>query len=102
VLAVAVTALLLQWRLAAAAPAALRRRPRASNATGTPSARRGVLAWAIALTLVAIFEIANYFQAPRRDHPTLSYLLDGVGEHHWTKAIAFAVWLLLGWYLVRR
>jgi hypothetical protein len=97
-----VTALVVQWRLGAAAPAALRRWPRASNGAATPSARRGLLAWAVGIALVAAFEIANYLQAPRRDHPTLSYLLDGVGEHHWSKAIAFALWLLLGWYLVRR
>jgi hypothetical protein len=96
------TALLLQWRLGAAAPAALHRWPRTQDGSETPAARRGVLAWAAALALAAGFEIANYFQAPRRDHPTLSYLLDGVGEHHWSKAIAFTLWLLLGWYLVRR
>ncbi|MGA3147962.1 MAG: hypothetical protein ABSF33_10845 [Acidimicrobiales bacterium] len=59
-------------------------------------------AWAATAALVAGWEVYCYTAAPRSQHPTLSSLLDGLDSSHAGKALAFALWLALGWYLVRR
>lgn len=57
---------------------------------------------AVLLVAVVAFELDNYARAPRSAHPTLSSLLDALDAHPVGKAIVFALFLLLGWYLVDR
>ncbi len=65
------------------------------------TAHRRWLVWAAAAAVIAGWELYCYTAAPRSEHPTLSSLLDTLDSTHAGKAIAFALWLALGWYLVR-
>ncbi len=58
------------------------------------------LLWAAMAVLVTGWELYCYAAAPRSAHPTLSSLFDGLDAGHGGKALAFALWLALGWYLV--
>jgi hypothetical protein len=58
------------------------------------------LAWGIMAAAVAGWELACYLSAPRRQHPTLSTLIDLLDSSHAGKVVAFALWLLLGCCLV--
>jgi hypothetical protein len=52
--------------------------------------------------VVAGWELYTYASAPRVAHPTLSTLIDLATSTQTGKAVSFAAWLLLGWYLVMR
>ncbi len=67
-----------------------------------PTPNRLWLAWATAAALVAGWEVYCYTAGPRSQHPTLSSLADGLDSSHAGKALAFALWLALGWYLLRQ
>ncbi len=51
---------------------------------------------------VGSWELFCYLSAPRSEHPTLSTLIDLLDSSRAGKIIAFALWLVLGWYLVLR
>ncbi len=74
-------------------------------ATDQPSHRRWGPRWGLwagALAATVGWELFCYFASPRGAHPTLSSMLDTVDGHRPGHALAFAVWLWLGWMLVRR
>lgn len=61
---------------------------------------RRLLIPATVIVAVAGWELFCYLSAPRAAHPTLSTLLDLLDATRSGKAVAFALWLALGWYLV--
>ncbi len=67
-----------------------------------PRARAGMVAWGLLVPLSVMWELFNYFQSDRHQHPTVSSFLDTVSLHHWSKAVLYLGWLLLGWFLLRR
>ncbi len=91
--------------LAAVATVPRMRRAGAAGAAGHVAHRARASGWrwlvpvAVAVA-VAGWELACYASAPRAAHPTLSSLIDLLDSTHAGKAVAFAVWLALGWYLV--
>jgi hypothetical protein len=98
VTAVAIAAFVLA-ALATRRPAPGRpRRP----AGATPARTGGVVVWGVLAAAALAFELGNYFCAPRAAHPTVSYFLTAVAAQPWSRGIAFAAWLALGDYLVRR
>ena len=60
---------------------------------------RLALVWAVAAVVITGWELFCYLAAPRSAHPTLSSLLDTLDASHGGKALAFALWLGLGWAL---
>lgn len=64
--------------------------------------REGLAAWAVVVAAVLGWELANYFQSPRADHPTASAFLEHVMQPRVVQAGLFAAWAVLGWHLVRR
>ncbi len=46
------------------------------------------------------WELYCYLNLPRAAHPTLSSLLDMLDATRTGKIVAFASWLVLGWFLV--
>ncbi len=77
-----------------------RRAPDATPAAH-PIARPGGVAWLLLLVAITTFELLNLFEAPRRQHPTLSSLLVLFTGHGVTRALVFAAWLVAGWWLCR-
>jgi hypothetical protein len=63
-------------------------------------ARRS-LPWFALVVVVVGWELFTYASIPRHDHPTLSSIIDIVDASHVGKAIAFLLWLILGWYLLQ-
>lgn len=57
--------------------------------------------WGAFVAVVVGWELVNYFQHPRHDHPTLSSLLDTV-DHEALRRLFFMAWLGLGWSLAQR
>jgi hypothetical protein len=78
---------------------------RTSGATRTDSydvPTRGSGAIWLALVVVAAgWELNAYFSSPRSAHPTLSVIADNVMSVRPGRALVFALWLALGWVLVR-
>jgi hypothetical protein len=76
-----------------------------SGTTRTDSAdasRRGSAAiWLVLVVAVVGWELAAYFSSPRSAHPTLSVIADNVMSIQPGRALVFALWLALGWMLVR-
>lgn len=73
---------------------------------GPPDARggrpRGTSAWTVwALAFLCWWGTA-FLTGSRPSHPTLSLVMDPVLEVRPLKAAAFLVWLVAGWWLVRR
>jgi hypothetical protein len=58
--------------------------------------------WAAAAVVALSWELYCYSSTPRSEHPTLSTLIDLLDSTRIGKITAFALWLALGWYLVRR
>lgn len=78
---------------------------RALPARGGPregTARAGHAAWAALFLLLALWEFVFFLQHPRADHPTLSALANALLAERPARALAFAVWLVLGARLARR
>lgn len=74
-------------------------------AGGQPSAGaplRWWLAWIGLFAASLAWELVAYVGSPRSAHPTLSALLDSVDSSAAGRAVAFATWLVLGWYVVTR
>ena len=61
--------------------------------------------WGLALAVLFCWELATYFagfSGARHAYPTLSSLTDIAFRHREAKAGVFALWVALGWGLVRR
>lgn len=71
--------------------------------TDSPDApSRGSRAIWLGLVVVAVgWELNAYFSSPRSAHPTLSVMADNVMSVRPGRALVFALWLALGWVLVR-
>jgi hypothetical protein len=81
-----------------------RRRAReASPPAGEPVApavgRPAKLAWATLAVAVASLELGNFVASPRSQHPTISSLLAVAEGHEVWRALLFAAWLAVGWWL---
>lgn len=63
--------------------------------------RVGALLWVIAAVAVTGWELTQLFAKPRRAHPTLSSLNDSLLSTHPTRFLGLALWLFLGWLMVR-
>jgi lysylphosphatidylglycerol synthetase-like protein (DUF2156 family) len=61
---------------------------------------RWSLAWITMAMIIACWELYCYAGSPRSEHPTLSTLIDLLDSTRVGKALAFALWLALGCYLV--
>lgn len=80
-----------------------RREPRADEASPVAPRLSGWIAWAIAIGAAATWQLWNYFNSPRSDHPTISNILDGlVSPPGVGRGVAFAIWFAFGWFLVTR
>jgi hypothetical protein len=62
---------------------------------------RSLWPWWLAVGLLGAWELFCYAQAPRHEHPTVSSIYDAAAGSHVAKAIILALWLLLGWVIVR-
>jgi hypothetical protein len=72
-----------------------------------PLPRLGTGLWGGTLVAGAMWELYSLSQQPSLDttswaHPTISALTDPLLASHPGRSLALGVWLLLGWYLVRR
>jgi hypothetical protein len=76
---------------------------RAHHQTGdVPRLNRWALVWMALTAAVVSWELYCYTSAPRAAHPTLSSLIDMLDASRTGKTAAFAIWLLVGCYLVLR
>jgi len=64
--------------------------------------RRGAVVWVALLVALAAWELKALFSSPRRDHPTLSYLIDRIMSVHVGRTVIFICWLVLGAALALR
>lgn len=69
--------------------------------------RAGAALWGGTLLAGGLWELWSLARQPSLDvtswaHPTISALTDPLLASHPGRSLALAVWLLLGWYLVRR
>jgi hypothetical protein len=67
----------------------------------------GAAAWVAVFVLLALWELSALLLQPALTidspaHPTISVLLDPVLGSHLGRSVGFAVWLALGWFLVRQ
>lgn len=72
-----------------------------------PLPRLGAGLWGATLLAGGLWELWSLSQQPSLDttswaHPTISALTDPLLASHPGRSLALGVWLLLGWYLVRR
>jgi hypothetical protein len=56
--------------------------------------------WIVIVAVITGFELYTFSSDPRTAHPTLSSLLDQLDSTHVGRTVTFALWLLLGTYLV--
>jgi hypothetical protein len=82
------------------------RAPPRAPAEAAPEAG-GAAAWAALFVALALLELGAWLLQPTLTtesaaHPTISALLDPVLASHPGRAVGFAAWLALGWFLVRR
>jgi hypothetical protein len=73
----------------------------ASDPAGAPPSWPALLAWGLLAAAVTTFELVNYFESPRKTHPTISSLLDALAGHDVLRGLLFAAWLGAGWWLWR-
>jgi hypothetical protein len=83
------------WRAAPRAPA-----------EAAPIQVGGAAAWAAVFVALALWELVSWLLQPALTtassaHPTISVLLDPLLASHAGRSAGFAVWLALGWFLVR-
>lgn len=63
----------------------------------------GAALWLVAIGLIVVPELISYVAGGSRTlHPTLSSLFNDIFEYRPAKAAVFLLWLVGGWYLVRR
>ena len=76
---------------------------RARHPLPAPTVASGAVAiWVALIGAVVAFQLANFLHHPRQTYPTISSLLNLVLDSHPLRAGGFALWLALGWYLLRR
>jgi hypothetical protein len=57
----------------------------------------------VLLLALSVWELRQLFASPRHDYPTLSSIGDAyLRSSRVAHALAFAAWLGVGWFLVRR
>jgi hypothetical protein len=78
------------------------RRPRRRDAEGRPSWGRRWTLWVVPVLATVAWELVTFASSPRATHPTVSSMLDALNSTHLGRAVAFAGWLALGWYVVTR
>lgn len=84
-------------------PALVARREAHIDDASVAPRRAGWIAWAAAIEAAAAWQLWNYFNSPRSDHPTISHLLDGLTDPAGIgRGALFAIWLAAAWYLVTR
>jgi hypothetical protein len=76
-------------------------------AQAAPIHAGGAAAWAAVFVLLALGELGALLLQPSLTtgspmHPTISVLLDPALGSHPGRSVGFAMWLALGWVLVRR
>jgi hypothetical protein len=76
-------------------------------AEAAPIRAGGAPAWAALFVALALLELGAWLLQPSLTtasaaHPTISALLDPVLASHPERAVGFAAWLALGWFLVRQ
>jgi hypothetical protein len=77
------------------------------SAKAAPIHAGGAAAWAAVFVVLALWELAALLLQPSLttsspQHPTISVLLDPALGSQLGRSVGFAVWLALGWSLVRR
>ena len=82
----------------AAAAVGARRRPRRWPDIALPA----TIPWAVLVLFGGAWQLAAYAQHPRRDHPTLSALANGLLDSHPARAAAFVAWAIAMVGLSRR
>jgi hypothetical protein len=80
---------------------ARQRRPTSPSGENRLSGRRWAF-WMGTITAAIAWELYSYAASPRGAHPTVSSMLDAFDTSHLGRAIAFAGWLTLGWYVATR
>lgn len=60
----------------------------------------GVTPWIVIAAIAIGWELFCWSRSPRRDHPTLSYLLGLITVHDAGRALVFLAWLVLGWAVI--
>ena len=76
-------------------------RARRDSARAAPPAP-GAGAWAGLAAVAVAWEVLDYVQQPRADHPTLSSLTNALLDSHPARAAAFILWLMAMLELARR
>lgn len=71
-------------------------------ALGKPVTAGSVAWWFGILGAFTAVELVNLFMGSTHSHPTLSVLMAPLLLHHLPKSVAVAIWLRVGWTLVRR
>lgn len=85
----------------------LARPPRPRPQPPRRALRRTAIAWAAMVVLAGTWELVAWLRQPAYNvastqHPTISVLLDPVTQAQPGRLLAWAVWLAVGWWLVRR
>jgi len=67
----------------------------------------GVRAWAAVFVAAGLWELSALLQQPTlrvssEAHPTISFLMDPVLATHLGRSVSLALWLAVGWLLLRR
>lgn len=75
-------------------------RPAVRQEQVAPRPARAGIFWAVPILAATGWELYCYANLPRAAHPTLSSLLDMLDATRGGKIVAFASWLVLGWFLV--
>jgi len=76
------------------------REPAVGEIDAAPRRKRRGIVWTAPILAGAGWELYCFVNLPRAAHPTLSSLLDILDATRAGKAVAFASWLVLGWFLV--
>jgi hypothetical protein len=95
------------WAPAAAGVAVAWRRPVTGGSDPAPVPAAGAVAWAVVFVALALWELAALLLQPSLTtdswaHPTISVLLDPILATHLGRAVVLSLWLLSGWWLLRR
>ncbi|HUY40401.1 MAG TPA: hypothetical protein VMV82_02400 [Candidatus Dormibacteraeota bacterium] len=99
---VSALALTLALRGPAAAGGTVRRDGGSGGAGGAVDARGWRWSGPVAALVAAVgWELYCYSGQPRSHFPTFSSLLDMLDSSRPGKAVAFALWLVLGWFVAR-
>jgi hypothetical protein len=67
-----------------------------------PRSIPALLVWAVLLAALTFVQLFNFWDWPRDVYPTLSSLAGRVFSVYPVRALAYGMWLWLGWYLVDR